>query len=48
MPHKTWLKVGRILPRLPDLRKRVLALEKKITTLYNGHVRPSDTPPDET
>lgn len=28
MPHKIWLKVGRILPRLPELRKRVSALEK--------------------
>ena len=47
MPHKTWLKVGRILPRLPELRKRVLVLEKKIAALYNGHVRPSDTTTDE-
>lgn len=32
MPHGLWLKVGRIIPRLPDLRKRLLALEKRINT----------------
>ncbi|MFO7885213.1 MAG: UDP-3-O-(3-hydroxymyristoyl)glucosamine N-acyltransferase [Desulfobacteraceae bacterium] len=30
MPHKRWLKVGTIMSRLPELRKRILALEKKI------------------
>ncbi len=30
MPHKIWLKVGKILPRLPDFRKRLLALEKRV------------------
>ena len=32
MPHKQWLKVGRIIPRLPELRKRLLALEKLVNT----------------
>ncbi len=32
MPHKLWLKVGRIIPRLPDLRKRLLALEKRVNS----------------
>lgn len=32
MPHKQWLKVGRIIPRLPELRKRLLALEKRVET----------------
>ena len=30
MPHKLWLKVGRIIPRLPELRKRLFALEKRV------------------
>lgn len=32
MPHKLWLKVGRIIPRLPDIRKRLLALEKRVNS----------------
>lgn len=35
MPHGLWLKVGRIIPRLPDLRKRLLALEKRVNTKEN-------------
>jgi UDP-3-O-[3-hydroxymyristoyl] glucosamine N-acyltransferase len=30
MPHKTWLKVQRILPRLPELKKKISDLEKKL------------------
>jgi len=33
MPHKTWLKVQQILPRLPELRKKVTALEKRLGRL---------------
>ncbi len=33
MPHKLWLKVGKIIPRLPDLRKKLRSLEKKIISL---------------
>lgn len=36
MPHRTWLKVSRILPELPDMRKRILALEKKMKEIDNG------------
>jgi len=32
-PHKDWLKVSAITPRLPELRKNVAALEKKIREL---------------
>ena len=30
MPHKLWLKAQRIIPRLPQLRKKISYLEKKI------------------
>ena len=30
MPHKLWLKISRILPRLPELRKKLFSLEKRI------------------
>lgn len=33
MPHRTWLKVQRIIPRLPELRKQVAALEKRLKDL---------------
>ncbi|WP_186441227.1 UDP-3-O-(3-hydroxymyristoyl)glucosamine N-acyltransferase [Desulfamplus magnetovallimortis] len=33
MPHKIWLKVAKILPRLPELRKKILAIEKKLSIL---------------
>jgi len=33
MPHKNWLKVGRILPRLPEMRKLLLSLERKIKAI---------------
>jgi UDP-3-O-[3-hydroxymyristoyl] glucosamine N-acyltransferase len=33
MPHKTFLKVQRIIQNLPDLRKRLLRLEKKLKQL---------------
>jgi len=33
MPHKKWLKVGRILPRLPEMRKLLLSLERKIKAI---------------
>jgi UDP-3-O-[3-hydroxymyristoyl] glucosamine N-acyltransferase len=36
MPHKIWLKVGKILPRLPDFRKRLLALEKWVDRQEKG------------
>jgi UDP-3-O-[3-hydroxymyristoyl] glucosamine N-acyltransferase len=33
MPHKTWLKVHREFPHLPELRKKLDALEKRLTAL---------------
>lgn len=30
MPHRLWLKVSRVIPRLPDLFKRVRRLEKEV------------------
>ncbi|TWI68160.1 UDP-3-O-[3-hydroxymyristoyl] glucosamine N-acyltransferase [Desulfobotulus alkaliphilus] len=30
MPHRQWLKVQRILPRLPEMRRRIAALERKL------------------
>ncbi len=30
MPHKLWLKVVSIIPRLPEIRKRLLSLEKRV------------------
>ncbi|MGE0157735.1 MAG: UDP-3-O-(3-hydroxymyristoyl)glucosamine N-acyltransferase [Geobacter sp.] len=33
MPHKDWLRVMGVLPRLPDMRKKVSELEKKIAAL---------------
>jgi UDP-3-O-[3-hydroxymyristoyl] glucosamine N-acyltransferase len=33
MPHKIWLKVQNIIPKLPDLKKRIVRLEKKIAAL---------------
>lgn len=33
MPHKTWLKASTIIPRLPDMRKKILSLEKRLTAL---------------
>jgi UDP-3-O-[3-hydroxymyristoyl] glucosamine N-acyltransferase len=33
MAHKTWLKVQRIMPRLPELKKQVTALEKRLRRL---------------
>jgi UDP-3-O-[3-hydroxymyristoyl] glucosamine N-acyltransferase len=33
MAHKTWLKVQRVLPMLPDLKKKIAELEKKMELL---------------
>jgi len=33
MPHRTWLKVQRILPRLPELKKQLTTLEKRLRKL---------------
>lgn len=33
MPHRLWLKVQRIIPRLPDLRRKVAMLERRLKRL---------------
>ncbi len=33
MPHKLWLKVQRIIPRLPEIRKKIQSIEKRLTRL---------------
>lgn len=33
MPHRTWLRVQRIIPTLPDMKKKIAALEKKLADL---------------
>jgi len=43
MPHGLWLRVHRILPRLPELRKRVAALERKMSELSAQLSRNSHT-----
>ena len=35
IPHKLWLRVQSILPKLPDIRKKVLDLEKRIKSIEN-------------
>ncbi|MBF0412239.1 MAG: UDP-3-O-(3-hydroxymyristoyl)glucosamine N-acyltransferase [Desulfamplus sp.] len=30
MPHKLWLKVASILPKLPEIRKKIIALERSL------------------
>lgn len=35
MPHKQWLRVQRIVPMLPDLKKRLEDLEKKLAKLQH-------------
>ena len=36
MPHRTWLKMVRVLPELPELKKRILAIEKKVKESIDG------------
>ena len=36
MPHKIWLKVSRIIPRLPSLRTRLLSIEKRIKKMESN------------
>jgi UDP-3-O-[3-hydroxymyristoyl] glucosamine N-acyltransferase len=33
MPHKQWLRVMGVMPKLPDMRKKISELEKKISLL---------------
>ncbi|MDL2286333.1 UDP-3-O-(3-hydroxymyristoyl)glucosamine N-acyltransferase [Desulfococcaceae bacterium OttesenSCG-928-F15] len=33
MPHRSWLKVHHVLPELPDLKKRLIRMERKLADL---------------
>lgn len=33
MPHRTWLRVQKVIPMLPELKKKISQIEKKITAL---------------
>jgi UDP-3-O-[3-hydroxymyristoyl] glucosamine N-acyltransferase len=33
MPHKTWLRVCTLVPKLPEMKKKIRALEKRVETL---------------
>ncbi len=35
MPHKQWLRAHRVLPMLPDLKKRISRIEKKLEEIEN-------------
>lgn len=35
MAHKTWLKVSTIIPRLPEIRKKLFSFEKRLKKLEN-------------
>jgi UDP-3-O-[3-hydroxymyristoyl] glucosamine N-acyltransferase len=35
MAHKTWLKVANIIPRLPEMRKKIFSFEKRLKNLEN-------------
>jgi UDP-3-O-[3-hydroxymyristoyl] glucosamine N-acyltransferase len=36
MPHRTWLRVQRLIPSLPDMKKKLADLEKKLADLENS------------
>ncbi len=36
MPHKLWLRVHRVLPKLPDIKKKLAELEKKVNSLIEA------------
>lgn len=36
MPHKQWLKVQSLLPRLPELRRKIAAIERRLEKLTSG------------
>ena len=37
MPHRTWLRVQRIMPSLPDMKKKMAELEKKVSDLEKSN-----------
>ncbi len=36
MPHRTWLRVQRVIPELPDLKKKIAGLEKQLADLQQS------------
>jgi UDP-3-O-[3-hydroxymyristoyl] glucosamine N-acyltransferase len=36
MPHRLWLKVQRIIPRLPELKKKISEIEKRLKKIEEG------------
>lgn len=36
MPHRTWLRVQNIIPRLPELKKKIVDIEKRLKDLETG------------
>ncbi len=46
MPHRTWLKVHRIIPRLPEFRKQMADLEKRLKALEAAAASASGEKPD--
>lgn len=40
MPHRTWLRVQRVIPELPDLKKQIAGLENEIRELKNHITNP--------
>jgi UDP-3-O-[3-hydroxymyristoyl] glucosamine N-acyltransferase len=39
MPHKIWLKVSNIIPRLPEMRKKLFSFEKRLKNLEDKSER---------
>ncbi|MFH2065877.1 MAG: UDP-3-O-(3-hydroxymyristoyl)glucosamine N-acyltransferase [Pseudomonadota bacterium] len=40
MPHKTWLRAMNIIPRLPEIKKQILELAKKVDRLEKNKDKP--------
>jgi UDP-3-O-[3-hydroxymyristoyl] glucosamine N-acyltransferase len=39
MPHKTWLRVQRTIPQLPELKKKIVELEKKMKNIEEKQLK---------
>jgi UDP-3-O-[3-hydroxymyristoyl] glucosamine N-acyltransferase len=37
MPHRVWLRVSNLIPKLPEMRKKISELEKRIERLEKGY-----------
>ncbi len=47
MDHRVWLRVQRVIPQLPELKKRVFELEKKLRALQKDEGAQNDAETDE-